>query len=171
MLTPPARSRSSAPSYAAIGIYQPGQTKPSLMSVKGRIVVFDHPSQAADYLPLLGGGRVTQWVDGENAFWLPLDPRGTNRACIITDYDPYGLPPGMPVPSETRGKEWKGHIHAAYVFHDCGQMVQRQTAHTQTRLWVSNDLRIGDHIEKDRVFRDVGDAHDAYAGRARLPGR
>jgi hypothetical protein len=116
---------SHPPAYAAIGIYQPGQTKPSLMSVKGRIVVFDHPSQAADYLPLLGGGRVTQWVDGENVFWLPLDPRGTNRACILTDYDPHSLPPGMPVPSETRGKEWKGHVHAAYVFHDCGQMVQR----------------------------------------------
>ena len=92
---------STPPAYAAIGIYQPGQTKPSLMSVQGKIVVFDHAAQARDYLPLLGGGRVTRWSGAETAYWLPLDPNGVNRACILTGYDPYSLPPGMPVSSES----------------------------------------------------------------------
>lgn len=116
---------SAPPSYAAIGIYQSGQTKPSLMSVQGKIVVFDHVAQARDYVPLLGGGRVTRWEGGETAYWLPMELTGVNRACILTEYDPYCLPPGLPVSSETHGREWRGHVHAAYVFHDCGQMAQR----------------------------------------------
>ena len=114
------------PAYAAIGIYRPGQAKPSLMSVQGKIVVFDHAGQARDHLPLLGGGRVTRWEGVETAYWLPLDLNGVNRACILTGYDPYNLPPGMPIQSETRSREWRGHVHAAYVFHDCGQMARRR---------------------------------------------
>ena len=112
----------SHPPFAAIGLYAPGQSKPSLMSARGRVIVFDHAEQARQYLPLLGGGRPTRWQDRERAFWLPLRQAGVNRACILTDYDPYALPPGLPVRSETRGREWRDHVHAAHVFHDCGQM-------------------------------------------------
>ena len=115
----------SLPLFAAIGIYRAGSSRPSLMSVGGKIVVFDHAVQARQYAPLLGGGRVTRWQDAETAYWLPLDVNGVNRVCIVTDYDPYSLPPGLPVLSETHGREWRGHVHAAHVFHDCGQM-QRQ---------------------------------------------
>ena len=99
---------SAPPAYAAIGIYQSGQTKPSLMSVQGKIVVFDHAAQARDYVPLLGGGRVTRWSGGETAYWLPMEPTGVNRACILTEYDPYCLPPGMPVSSETQAGNGAG---------------------------------------------------------------
>ncbi len=44
----------SRPSFAAIGIYAPGQSKPSLMSANSRVIVFDHAEQARQYLPLLG---------------------------------------------------------------------------------------------------------------------
>ena len=121
------------PGFAAIGIYLPGRTRPSLMSVAGRVVVFDHAAQAADYLPLLGGGRVTHWADGETVCWSPLDLQGVNRACILREYNPYSLPPGLAIPSETRGKEGRHHVHAAYIFHDCGQMAQ-ETDGTLTNL-------------------------------------
>ncbi len=112
----------SHPPFAAIGIYAPGQSKPSLMSARGRVIVFDHAEQARQYLPLLGGGRPTRWQNQDNVCWLPLHIGGVNRACVLTDYDPYALPPGLPVCSETHGREWRGHVHAAHVFHDCGQM-------------------------------------------------
>ena len=83
------------------------------MSVGGKIVVFDHAVQARQYVPLLGGGRVTRWQDADTAYWLPLELNGVNRVCIVTDYDPYSLPPGLPVASETHGREWRGHVHAA----------------------------------------------------------
>jgi hypothetical protein len=115
----------SRPSFAAIGIYYPGERKLSLMSVQNRVVVFDHAAQIKDYMPLLGGGRVTQWRDAETAYWMPYNPLGINHACIVRNYDPYHLPPGMPILSEAHHREWRYHIHAAYIFHDCGQMVQR----------------------------------------------
>jgi hypothetical protein len=113
------------PPHAVIGIYGPGQTRPALMSSNGRVVVFDHAAQARQYLPLLGAGRPTRWSSRDEVYWLPLDPEGINRACVITEYDPYNLPPGLPVRSETRGREWRHHIHMLYVFHDAGQMRQR----------------------------------------------
>lgn len=104
------------------------------MSVEGMVVVFDHAQQAADYMPLLGGGRVTRWQDAETAYWLPLDVNGVNRACILRDYDPYNLPPGLPVQSEAHGREWRQHIHAAYVFHDCGQMERQADGSYQNTM-------------------------------------
>lgn len=116
----------SLPAHAVIGIYLAGQTRPTLMSAHGRVVVFDHAMQARQYLPLLGRGRPTRWASPDEAYWLPLAPEGVNRACVITEYDPYNLPPGLPVRSETRGREWRDHIHMMYVFHATGQMQQRQ---------------------------------------------
>lgn len=100
----------SAPGYAVIGIYRPGQSQPSLMSHHGRVIVFDTPEMARNYLPQLGGGRPTRWKDRDTAYWLPLQPKGVNRAVVLTDYDVYNLPPGAPIRSETRGRDWQRHV-------------------------------------------------------------
>ena len=87
------------PGYAVIGIYHAAEDRPSLMSSDGRVIVFDTPQMAVEFLPLLGGGRITQWsADGETACWSPVEPQGVNRASVLTNYDPYDMPPGAPVP-------------------------------------------------------------------------
>ncbi len=100
----------AAPGYAVIGIFKSGNDKPSLMSYEGRVIVFDHPQQARDYLPLLGNGRITQWADCDTVSWMPLDPDGVNRAVIITEYDVYNLPPGHIVRSEVKSMAWVRHM-------------------------------------------------------------
>lgn len=114
------------PGYAAIGIYAPGADRPALMSANGRVILFDTPAVARSFLPALGGGRRDLWAaDGETVCFAPLDPRGVNRACVLTGYDPYNLPPGLPVRSEVRSREWRGHVHYAAWWRDAGQMVRR----------------------------------------------
>ena len=109
------------PGYAVIGIYLTGENRPSLMSAKGRVIVFDTPQMAIEFMPLLGGGRITRWSeDGETAFWSPLDLRGVNRAAVLTGYDPYHLPPGAPTPSESLIRGWRHHVHWAQWWADCG---------------------------------------------------
>ena len=116
----------TAPGYAALGIYKAGQNKPSLLSVNGRVVVFDTPEMAKNVVPVLGEDRpCTFSADGESAYFLPLDPNGVNRVVVLTDYDPYNLPSGLPMRSETRLTEWKGHVMWHLVFADCGQFEAR----------------------------------------------
>lgn len=100
-----------APPYAAIGIYKPGENHPSLMCFENKVVVFDHAEMAKQALPLLGNGRICCWdTDGETVFFTPIEPDGINRACVLTNYDVYNLPPGLPVLSETKLMAWKHHI-------------------------------------------------------------
>ena len=116
-----------APGYAAVGIYLPGSDRPTLMSANGRVIVFDTPEVARHFLPLLGGGRPGCWdTEEETICFAPIDRDGVNRACILTGYDPYNLPPGLPVRSETRQKEWRRHVHWAHWWTDCGGNLTRR---------------------------------------------
>lgn len=122
------------PGYAVIGIFPPGGNAPQIMSVRGKIVVFDTPDIARQWMPRLGNGRVSGWdVGGDTVCFTPLDTRGVNRACVLTDYDPYQAPAGLSIPradgggvyrirSETHGREWKHHIIWSLALTDCGQM-------------------------------------------------
>lgn len=117
----------SNPGYAVIGVYAPGSQKPTLMSANQRVIVFDTPQIAKQIMPLLGNGRICHLSkDNETATFSPLDPQGVNRAVVLTGYDPYDLPPGAPVRSETRLQEWKRHVMWSAVFSDTGQMTQRK---------------------------------------------
>ena len=108
--------------FCAVGIYVPGTDRMTLMASSGKIILFDTPALAGDFLPLLGEGRVTRWLPGgETAYWLPTLKGKISRAAVVTNYDPYHLPGGMAIPSEAKGKEWKRHIMWSYVFTDCGQ--------------------------------------------------
>lgn len=112
--------------YAVVGIYPLGGGKPQLMTSHGKIVLFDTREIAQGVIPLLGAGRRYTWsADGDTITFLEVDPAGVNRAVILTEYDPYDLPPGMPVPSETRLMDWRNHVMWSYVFTDCGQMQQQ----------------------------------------------
>jgi len=114
------------PDYAAVGIYRSGQARPSLLSANGKVIVFDTPQMARHVLPLLGGGRIAAWdADKETVCFTPIDPQGVNRACILTGYDPYHLPAGLPLRSETRLRAWRNHVMWQHVFADCGQMRRR----------------------------------------------
>lgn len=112
----------SAPAYAAIGIYLAGKDRPTLMTANGKVILFDTPGVAKDFLPIVGGGRLPSLsADGEEVCFLPIDPDGVNRACVLTGYDPYNLPPGLPIRSETRGLDWRSHIHWAAWWRDPAQ--------------------------------------------------
>jgi hypothetical protein len=114
------------PGYAAVGIYLAGEDRPTLMSANGRVIVFDTPVVARNFLPVLGAGRHDVWdLASERVWFTPIDPRGVNRAVILTDYDPYNLPPGLPIRSEVRHREWRNHVHYSAWWRDIGQMVQR----------------------------------------------
>ena len=111
-------------SYVAVGITVFGKTDVSLLSANGQIVLFDTVAIAQQFLPLLGTGRSPVWsAGGEEVTFLPLQPNTISRAVILTGYDPYHLPAGMPlgVRSETAGKAWKSHIMWSHAFTDCGQ--------------------------------------------------
>jgi hypothetical protein len=113
----------SAPGYAVIAIYPPGALHPSLLSKNNKVIVFDTPAMAREFLPILGEGRICYFSgDGESVTFAPVDPKGVNRASVLTHYDVYNLPPGTPVRSETKGREWKRHIHYGQaMFEDAGQ--------------------------------------------------
>lgn len=114
---------SKSPGYAVIGIYPPGQDTPSLLAKNGQVLIFDTPAMARQFAPLLGEGRLEFWSDDrEEVFFSPVLPNGVNRAVILTGYDVYNLPPGLPVRSEARGRDWKHHIHwgQAYFEGDAG---------------------------------------------------
>lgn len=116
------------PKYCALAIYVAGNDDPTLLSVNLKVVLFDTKVIAQQFMPLLGNGRIPRWsMDGETITFLEFDPTGFNRACIITAYDPYNLPAGMPegISSETAGLEWHSHIMWSHVWFDCGQWERR----------------------------------------------
>ena len=131
-----------APPMAAVAIYKPGSDNPSLMSNgRGQVLVWDHAEQARHWLPLFGCGRVTTWsADRETAFFHPIDPHGINRVAIVTDYDPFNLPPGMPVLSEAHGRAWKYHQHAGEYAKELGAAAEAE----QKKSW------------KERIRRQFG---------------
>lgn len=115
--------------YVVIGVYAVGSDRASLLCApNGKVVVFDTVAIAQQVLPLFGMGRSYRWShEGERINFTPLVLEGFNRCDILTGYDPYNLPAGMPdrVRSETKGKGWKFHIHWSHVYTDCGQMVRK----------------------------------------------
>lgn len=100
----------SAPPYAAIAVYHFGEDTPKLLSVKNRVVIFDTAEIARNWIPKLGKGRPTHWLDADVVWWHIEPGEEINRAFICTDYDVYNVPPNHPVPSETRQMDWKHHI-------------------------------------------------------------
>src|ERR1041384_6037682 len=99
------------PGYAAVAVYLAGKDHPTLLNVDGRVVIFDTPEMARWAMPQLGGGRPASWSDDrEWIYFNPISTVGVNRACVVTDYDVYNLPPNHPVLSEARGRDWKRHI-------------------------------------------------------------
>lgn len=84
-----------------------------------RVIVFDTVAQAQQYLPRLGNGRPTRWRGPEEAFWIPGTAEeftlGVNRAVIVTEYDPYNIPAGLPILSEVRSREWRHHVHVSQI--------------------------------------------------------
>lgn len=79
---------------------------------QGRVIVFDNKQIAQDWMPLLSNDRLTIWDDlaYESCHFEPLDPNCFNRGMILHPYPIYNLPPGHPVPSETRLRGWKWHV-------------------------------------------------------------
>ena len=98
-----------------------------LLATNGRVWVFDTANVARNFLPLLGNGRAVHWSkDGERCTFSPAILGEVNRCCILTGYDPYHLPAGMPVQGETRGLDWKHHIHYTYGVVNAGQWAARE---------------------------------------------
>jgi len=111
------------PKYCAVGIYLVGESNPIVMMTNRKVVLFDTKVIAQQFMPQLGDGRFTNWSpDGEYLFFHPLVTEGFNKICVITDWDPYRLPAGMPdhIRSETPGREWRHHIMWSHAFTDCG---------------------------------------------------
>lgn len=116
-----------APPYAVVGVVHAGKTDPSVLSVKGKVVVFDTPEIARNFIPRLGNGRITRWKDADTCYWLEIDPNGIGTAVVLTDYDVYDVPARMEIPiagnkgirlihSESRLREWRHHIMWNYAF-------------------------------------------------------
>lgn len=105
-------SRDTARSYAVLAIKRGNTNAYSLLvSSHKKVVVFDTPAMAKEFAPRLGDGRITMWdAEGETCSWFPQNVNGINSVSILTNYDPYNLPPAAPVPSETPLKSWKYHI-------------------------------------------------------------
>lgn len=118
----------SAPKYCAVGIYVAGAKEPRLMMASGKVILFDTLAIAQQVLPLIGGGRFSHWSDDrESIGWTPIEAEGVNRCDILTGYDPYRLPAGLPghLRSETAGKEWHSHVMWSHWMTDCGQFAKR----------------------------------------------
>lgn len=125
--------------YCAIGIYLIGHENPSLMRAArddadgepGKVVLFDTITMAREWIPQLSLGRPCVWSRNKETITFRLPPDvmqvgpanyGYDKACIITDYDPYNLPSGMPadLKSEVLGMAWKCHIMWSAAFFDVG---------------------------------------------------
>lgn len=103
--------------YAVVGVYwahSPDSCR--ILSVDGKIVIFDTPEMASDFLERLSGGRNTFYnSDREIAVYSPINPNGYNRASVLTGYDPYDVPYNVKnavgVNSEAKNLDWRWHIH------------------------------------------------------------
>ena len=112
------------PHYAVVGWYPNGGNDVRLLSSKGKVIVFDSPVHARDIMTKLSDGRLATWKRGDVVTFSPALPNSINKACIVTDYDPYMLPACAPVSSETPLKPWKHHVSSWHVFYDCGQLTE-----------------------------------------------
>ena len=100
--------------YAVIAIFWAHTpTSPQILCINDKVVIFDTPGLAKEFLGRLGGGRrMICGADGETASYIPLNPKGYNRAIVITGYDPYDVPKGLTnIHSEAKGMDWKSHVH------------------------------------------------------------
>lgn len=122
-----AEAEAGAPRNYVAAAWQPwGKTTMSLLSVGGKIVLFDTMQIAREFLPILGQGRMSHWSpDGETLVFTPVDPNSMNKVVLIRDYDPYNLPAQMPhgIRSETKSMQWRSHIMFTHAFLDVGQHV------------------------------------------------
>jgi hypothetical protein len=87
------------PDYAAIALVSPVSGKWELMSVKGRVVVFDTAQMAWEWLPMLGQGRICRADERAlSVTFLEVSATLPNRARVVCPYAP-----GEAMP-------WKHHV-------------------------------------------------------------
>ena len=87
------------PDYAAVLVVSPVSGQWELMSVKGRVVVFDTAQMAWEWLPTLGQGRISSSDEKRlSVSFLELSAFLPNRARVVT---PYALGEATP---------WKRHV-------------------------------------------------------------
>jgi len=110
-----------------IGVWFRGEEHPTLLSANDRIIVFDTPQMARDFMPRLGGGRPTCWKDADSAYWPILTKTGINRAVVLWNYDPYNAPNGR---AESRLHEWQHHIIWQMALANMGQ-INEKTGHNE----------------------------------------
>ena len=83
----------------------------SLFAVGGKVLVFDSPVHAQDFMQRFACDRLPSWsADMETCWYTPWLADHVNKLVLIRDYDPYNLPACHPVQSETHLKSWKYHI-------------------------------------------------------------
>ena len=78
-----------APGYAAVAVFSPLSGRWELMSDRGRVIVFDTPRIAWEWLPLLGAGR--RYVADARRLTLSFTEISTeapNRARVVWPYSP-----------------------------------------------------------------------------------
>lgn len=106
--------------YVVVGIYWAHTPdKVQVLAINGQVVVFDTVEMARWVLPALSGGRMCHWsADQETITFSPMQPKGFNRAVIITGYDPYDVPVGMGavgIRSEAEYRDWHSHVFWRHV--------------------------------------------------------
>lgn len=85
--------------YAAVAVHSPLSGRWELMSDGGRVIVFDTPRVAWEWLPLLGGGRPFAADARRLALcFTEVSVTAPNRACVVWPYEP-----GEAVP-------WRRHV-------------------------------------------------------------
>lgn len=101
--------------YCVVGFYIPGESRVSLVSCNGKVIVFDTPLIAYEIVNShFRDGRMLTWDNKkESAYLTPVLPNRINRYVLLSPYDVYNLPPGLPVRSEAKNMPWKYHIHWA----------------------------------------------------------
>lgn len=113
----------SNPGYAVIAVYKPGNSDPSILSASGKILIFDTPTVAKQFIGQLGNGRIAHYsVDEETVTWSPILRNEPNKAVVLTGYDPYDTPPGA-IRSEVRLMPWKRHAIWTDALVNRGQIV------------------------------------------------
>jgi hypothetical protein len=114
--------------YSLISVYNP-ETKAR------KVVVWDNLEHSRGFIRSMSGGRLVDFdITGETANFTPFELGKPNLVKIIKDYDPYNLPEGFAVQSETHGKEWKNHISNWLAFYDCGGNFHTNDDGTVTNL-------------------------------------
>ncbi len=75
------------PDYAAVMVLSPVSGQWELMTVHGRVVVFDTAQMAWEWLPTLGQGRVSSSNERERSMaFLEISCLLPNRARVVSSY-------------------------------------------------------------------------------------